>query len=110
VEGREARIGVNEAMFREVNERIEELADEFDIGSQPLHLVCECGNAQCVEHIQMMRSDYEELRADARRFGVHPGHALPDVETVVGRRQGYDVVEKNRGQPEKIARRTDPRR
>jgi hypothetical protein len=106
---REERIGLNEAVFREVNERIENLAETFDLKTQALDLICECGDDACVERLTMSRAEYEELRSDAHQFAVHPGHEYPDVETVVARLKGYDVVRKNRGAPEQIAEQTDPR-
>ena len=106
---REERIGLNEAVFREVNERIESLAEGFNMTSQPLDLLCECGDASCVQRISMTRAEYEEVRAEAHRFAVHPGHEAPDVETVVAKRGRYDIVEKDRGVPEQIAEETDPR-
>ena len=36
---REERIGLNEAVFREVNERIEGLAETFDLKTQSLDLI-----------------------------------------------------------------------
>jgi hypothetical protein len=45
---REERIGLNEAVFREVNERIENLAETFDLKTQPLDLICECGDGTCI--------------------------------------------------------------
>ena len=106
---REERIGLNEAVFREVNERIEGLAESFQIGSEPLDLVCECGDATCVQRISMTRAQYEELRSDPQQFAVHPGHEDPGVEETVKRRKGYDIVRKTEGIPERIAERTDPR-
>jgi hypothetical protein len=106
---REERIGLNEAVFREVNERIEDLAETFDLTREPLDLVCECGDASCVQRITMTRAEYEELRKDPHHFAVHPGHEYRDVETVVAERKGYNVVSKNEGAPERIAERTDPR-
>src|SRR2546421_11637947 len=106
----EERIGLNEAVFREVNERIEDLADRFDLKSEPLDLVCECGDANCVERITMTTAEYEQLRSDAHQFAVHPGHEDRDVERVVDKRKGYDIVVKNEGAPERIAEQTDPRR
>ena len=106
---REAQIGLNEAVFREVNERIEGLAETFDLKSEPLDLVCECGDATCVQRITMSLSDYEELRSDPHQFAVHPGHEIPAVETVVGKRKGYVIVEKDPGVPQQVAERTDPR-
>ena len=106
---REERIGLNEAVFREVNERIEDLAETFDLKTQPLDLICECGDAACVERIIMTRDEYERIRSEAHQFAVHPGHEYPDVETVVARLKGYDVVRKNQGVPAQIAENTDPR-
>jgi hypothetical protein len=107
---REERIGLNEAVFREVNERIENLAETFDLESEQLDLVCECGDADCVQRITMTHSEYERLRSDSHLFAVFPGHEQPDVDRVVDRLQGYHVVEKNVGTPARIAEQTDPRR
>jgi hypothetical protein len=106
---RKARIGLNEAVFREVNERIEDLADTFAITSEPLDLVCECGDAKCVQRITMTREEYEHVRSESHQFAVHPGHVVPDVESVVERRKGYEIVQKNTGVPEQVAEQTDPR-
>jgi hypothetical protein len=106
---REERIGLNEAVFREVNERIENLAETFDLKTQSLDLVCECGDDTCDERLSMTRAEYEEVRSDPHHFAVHPGHEYPDVESVVARLKGYDIVSKNRGAAEQIAEQTDPR-
>lgn len=107
---REERIGLNEAVFREVNERIEDLAETFDLKTQSLDLICECGDAACEERITLTHAEYKELRSDAHQFAVHPGHEYADVESVVARLKGYDIVRKNRGIPAQIAEQTDPRR
>jgi hypothetical protein len=104
----EERIGLNEAVFREVNERIEDLAETFDLKTQTLDLICECGDAGCVERISMTRAEYEELRSDPHQFAVHPGHEYPDIESVVARLKNYDVVRKDSGVAEQIAEETDP--
>ena len=106
---REERIGLNEAVFREVNERIEDLAETSDLKTQTLDLICECGDAGCVERISMTRAEYEELRSDPHQFAVHPGHEYPDIESVVARLKNYDVVRKDSGVAEQIAEQTDPR-
>jgi hypothetical protein len=109
MEGREARIGLNEAVFREVNERIESLAETFALGTQPLDLICECGDASCVQRIHMTHAEFEELRSESHQFAVYPGHEAPDVERVMDRRDGYDIVRKDEGLPKLIAEVTDPR-
>ena len=106
---RQERIGLNEAVFREVNERINDLADQFGLEEQPLDLVCECGDPTCVERISMTRGEYENLRADATLFAVFPGHNAEDIEDVLAERNGYVVVRKHEGEPADVARGTDPR-
>jgi hypothetical protein len=103
------RIGLNEAVFREVNERINDLAEDFGLEEQPLDLVCECGDPNCVERISMGRAEYEQLRSEPTHFAVHAGHVQPDIEDVVDRRGSYLVVRKREGDPAEVARETDPR-
>lgn len=100
---------MNEAVFREVNERIEDLAGAVGLKTQVLDLVCECGDATCVERLSMTRAEYEELRSDPHQFAVHPGHEYPDIESVVARLKNHDVVRKDSGVAEQIAEQTDPR-
>lgn len=107
---RARRIGVNEAMFREVNERIEGLAETFGLEAQPLDLICECGETSCTQQIRMTSREYETLRKEPTLFAVYPGHEIPDVETIVDRRDGYDVIRKHEGEPAGVARETDKRR
>jgi hypothetical protein len=109
VSERARRIGLNEAVFRQVNERIEELADTFGLTNQKLDLVCECGNASCASRIEMDHREYEALRSDSTTFAVVRGHEILDVEEVVERRPGYDVVRKRAGEAKQVAEQTDPR-
>jgi len=105
-DARAARIGLNEAVFRELNEQIEQLVSE---PARELKLVCECGDPDCRKRIRMTLTEYENLRSDPRRFAVVPGHQLPEVEDVVESGGDYVVVQKHDGTPASIARRTDPR-
>lgn len=86
-------MGANEALFREVNERIDQLHDELG-GARTFEIVCECGDAACIERFNITDADYEQLRRDVHRFAVVPGHERSDVEQVVERRKAYNVVEK----------------
>ena len=106
---RERRLGLNEAVFRQVNERIEGLNQAFGAITETMQVICECGDASCVEQITIGLPDYEELRSDPRRFAVVPGHEDERVERVVERRDGYYVVEKDEGEPAEVAERTDAR-
>ena len=105
---RQRRIGLNEAVFREVNERIEELADTFGV-SERLDLLCECGDASCASRIEMSHQEYEALRSDAMTFAVVSGHEMPDVEEIVERHKTHDVVRKTASDAQKVAEATDPR-
>jgi hypothetical protein len=108
VEERERRIGLNEALFREVNERLEELAQGFAHPGK-LDLICECGSASCASRIEMDPAEYEQVRSDSATFAVVQGHDIPDVEEIVERRKRYDVVRKRAGEAEELAEKTDPR-
>jgi hypothetical protein len=106
---REQRIGLNEALFRQVNDRIEGLNRAFGAITETMQVICECGDAGCVEQITMGLGEYEQLRRDPRLFAVVPGHEDAGVERVVERHDAYDVVEKDAGGPAELAERTDPR-
>jgi hypothetical protein len=112
VGAREERLGENEALFREVNERIAEVAEEFlEIGARdtPVEFNCECGMPDCTEQISMTLVEYEAVRAKPTRFAVVPGHEVPDVERVVDRHPNYLLVEKVEDDAEEVARESDPR-
>lgn len=106
---REERIGMNEAVFRDVNERIQDVASAFNMTTEPLDLICECGDAACVDRISLRRDEYEHVREDAHLFAVAKGHVAADVEKIVETHPGYDVVKKYKGAPARIAQQTDPR-
>ena len=105
---RERRVGEHEALFRSVDEQVQDLSQTFLVEGR-LRIVCECGEETCVEQIELLPSEYETVRADAELFIVKPGHEVPGVETVVERNDAYLVVRKDRGAPERIAHETDPR-
>ena len=100
---REDRITKNEALFREVNERIEELQpDQIPV----FEIVCECGDSECYRTFEVESSDYTRVRAQPTHFLVVPGHEIPDVETVIESTALFNVVEKHVDE-EHIARITD---
>lgn len=106
---RERRVGLNEAVFREVNERLRQLNVAFTAVTDTMYLVCECADTSCTAHISMSPEAYEALRAEPTHFVVVRGHAAgDDSERIVERTQEYDIVEK-RGEAAEIAEDTDPR-
>jgi hypothetical protein len=104
MDARAERVGKNEAVFREVNERINDVTRE-----NASEYLCECANATCTETIQMTVSDYENVRSVPTHFAVLPGHELPDLEEVVARNEGFLVVRKKAGAAAALATELDPR-
>ena len=87
----EARIAMNEAAFRRVNEAIQ-AGRSGD--PEALDLICECGRLGCTEHINVPSATYTAVRADPRRFMIVPGHEVPEAERIVETREGFTIVEK----------------
>jgi hypothetical protein len=72
-------------------------------------VVCECADGECAERLEISLSEYERVRADARRYVIVPGHQLPEFESIVESGDVYDVVEKREGTAAALAEETDPR-
>jgi hypothetical protein len=109
MDGRQRRIGENEILYRTVNEKIEDLNEAFGTLTETMTVVCECGNASCAEQIELDVSTYERVRADPTLFVIVPGHTEPDVESVVERGDGFEVVRKDEDEAAKLAAEHDPR-
>jgi hypothetical protein len=109
VDERGRRIGRNEVVFREVNERLRELGEGFSMVSDLADFVCECGNTSCTERVRMTLAAYEKVRSDPKYFVVVKGHEAPEYERIVSREEDYSVVEKLPGGPAEIAVKDDPR-
>ena len=101
------RAAENEAVFREVNERIRALSDPVVAHRQPMHAVCECSDPGCIEQIPIQVHAYEAIRAEATWFLILPSHLNSEVEQLVENRDGYSVVEKTVERPFLVE--TDPR-
>jgi hypothetical protein len=109
VDERARRIGRNEALFREVNERIERVTQSLQVTSETISILCECGNASCAAQIEVSIPEYERVRKEATLFFVCKGHEQPDVEDVIDQQPGYDVVRKKEDPAAEMARELDPR-
>jgi hypothetical protein len=106
---RHERLARNESIFREVNERIEDLAKSGDFGAfESIQILCECGNAECQEPLHVSVAEYERVRGEPTDFFVAPGHAIPAIEKVIDHAQNFEVVRKLEEEGE-LARKTDPR-
>lgn len=101
------RLAKNESFFRQVNERIKDVADGFE-GGEAYEFLCECSDAACTERLELSRDEYEWVRSDPTRFVLAHGHTAPDIEQVVARDADHVVVEK-RGLAARIAAKLNPR-
>jgi hypothetical protein len=89
------RLARRQTLFREVNERIEELTDNQD---KSIQILCECSDTDCLVTLELPKEDYERVRSVPTWFAIEQGHEIPEIERVVGEFDGYMVVEKFVGQ------------
>jgi hypothetical protein len=104
MERRLERQSRNEALLREVNERVAEVnkaAEESNRASEEamFEFLCECGagdgdTAACVESVLMTIDEYEQVRSQDDRFAVYPGHETEMLESVVARTERFVIVDK----------------
>ena len=116
--GRLDRQARNEAVMREVNERVEgfhQAAGEAngDRERTLFKFLCECGKGDaagevgCEGHVEMTIREYEEVRAQDDRFALRPGHEQEALESVVARNERFVIVDKKPSAERFVA--NDPR-
>jgi hypothetical protein len=109
VDERERRLTENELLFREVNERIDDVAAELGGADTAYEFLCECSRSDCVERISLTLGQYGEIRARPLVFMVVEGHELAEIEGVIGRiAPGVVAVEKIGEAAREVERRTRP--
>lgn len=81
----------NQEIFREVNERIRELADRFDL--KEVAFICECSREDCAQFIALELDEYSAIRSSPTLFMVVPGHETLEVENVVQTKECYALVQ-----------------
>ena len=93
---REERTAANEALLREVNDRIEDVGQRLRVlpDDETLDFRCECGQSGSESLISMSVREYAHVRADVDRFAVTPGHENDEIERVVERNDRYVIVDK----------------
>ncbi len=65
---RKHQIVRNEALFREVNERVQEVSE--DRATLTTDFVCECGDSGCTETIPLRDEEYEHVEGHWYTFTV----------------------------------------
>lgn len=74
-----------------------------------MRFVCECGNDECMQAVELTLVEYEALRAHARCFAIAPDHENPVVEIVTVQTSRFAVAETFVGEASRIPEETDPR-
>ena len=105
---RDRRMAQNEALFREVNERVEDIAVELGDEEGGYEYFCECANKDCTFRVVLSVDEYESVRNDPKQFVVLPDHFTPEIEQVVLRTDEYWVVRKS-GEAGEYVEQLDPR-
>jgi hypothetical protein len=105
LELRRQRAATNQSLFREVNERIEDLSDDALFSS----FVCECLDESCAERVAVTLQEYEWIRSDSNSFFVVPGHQVAAVEEVLLAEEGRYLVVSKLGAGRAVANDLDPR-
>ena len=102
------RLAKNEALFRDVNERVRHVSrDEWHLGEHGTFL-CECVDPDCLERVTVELAVYERTRDAPDRFLLKPGHERPDLEFVIDSGETYVIVEK-REETKDVVAESDPR-
>ena len=66
------RLARNQTLFREVNERVETLAE-----GDRSEFACECSNTDCIEKVELTLAAYERIPSNSTWFVVKRDHDIP---------------------------------
>jgi hypothetical protein len=105
LESQRQRAARNQSLFREVNERIEDLAATASFST----FICECMDETCDAGVSLTIEEYEHIRSESNSFLVLPGHQVPAVENVIEANDRFVVVAKI-GAGVLVAEELDPRK
>jgi hypothetical protein len=100
VEKRHERLAINEALSREVNERVAALDEQaVSMWAAPSELLfeflCECSvDGGCEARVELTLEEYERVRVQDDRFAVAPGHESDQIEHVIERSDRFLIVDK----------------
>ena len=87
---RAVKAGRNQALWREVNERIKAIA----AAAGDVDFLRECARLDCTETVTLSMAAYERIRSSPTRFPIMVGQDFPEFEKVVETVDDYVVVEK----------------
>lgn len=104
----EQRAAMNQAVDRDANETVEDVAGAWDPPADPIDIRCECARADCREILRVSIAEYEAVRDDPRHFLVVPEHIDERIDRLLGYVRSYALIEKV-GEGALVAEETDPR-
>jgi len=94
-EHREERVVKNEVAYRAYNDRRAEMERRGSVAEdEPVPFVCECGQSDCTDPIEISVEAWERIHAEPNRFVIRNGHQYPEYERVVDEFRRYLIVEK----------------
>jgi hypothetical protein len=94
-EVRAERLLKNEQVFRDYNNRRVAFEQDADAIDELVPFVCECGDPECVEGMEMTVDDFTSAHSAPDRFAVKPGHVFPEAERVLESHDRFWLVEKD---------------
>ena len=93
-EVRHDRLLKNEQVFRDYNNRRVAFEQDADAIGELVPFVCECGDPECIEGMEMTVADFTAAHSAPNRFTVKPGHVFPEGERIVESHDRFWLVEK----------------
>jgi hypothetical protein len=90
------RKALNEGIFRDANEQIEQRAIEL-VGvedGQFVPFLCECPQLECTEVALLTLKEYEQVRAGGKQGLAVLGHEDPSIEAVLAQNERFVMTEK----------------
>ena len=88
------RLAANEAIARQVNEQVEQVAERSRRDGEPLEILCECSLSECTQRLHVPLADYAGVRKHDARFMLVDDHIVEEIEKRVGAVGDATVVEK----------------
>ena|SRR5436309_614917 len=106
MDNREERIDRNQAAYEALNTRLRRIAAKLRRW-RDFQVICECGEFDCSEQIQLSPAEYQSVRAEPTCSIVVAGHQRLELERVVSRQPGYLVVQRD-GEAVELAGELEP--
>ena len=82
-------------IFRQINEKIDDLATRHGDDAHVNEFFCECSDAGCSERVHLTLPQYARVREDLARFVVVKGHVLEEIEHVIEQAEDHVLIEKH---------------